>query len=96
MKNFNDFLNQIGFELYAFFGGLAGAFVSQKGKKKTFYERFTAVLSGGLIANYLTPLFLDFINLGERGAYGMAFILGFMGMAAVENFISYLQNRFEK
>ena len=96
MKNFNDFLHQIGFELYAFFGGIAGAFVSQKGKQKTFYERFTAILSGGLIANYMTPLFLDVINLGERGGYGMAFILGFMGMSAVELVINYLHKRFDK
>lgn len=96
MKNINEFLQNIGFEVAAFIGGIAGAFVSTSKKKKSFLERLTAVLSGGLIANYLTPVFIAVLPLGEGGDYGMAFILGFMGMSSVEFVIDYLQGKFDK
>ena len=88
-------LKALGFEIAVFFAGLAGAWVStNKAKNLTRLERISAVFSGGFIANYLTPMFTEILNTSENTRYGVAFIVGYIGMKSVEYIIDYIHQKF--
>jgi uncharacterized membrane protein len=90
-------LKALGFEMAMFLAGLAGAWVStNRNKHLTTLERVSAVFSGGFIANYVTPIFTSILNFSESTMYGMAFIVGYIGMKSVEYIIDYIHEKFEK
>lgn len=84
----------LGFELAVFIAGLAGALVSSSKLKLSAWERVTAVLSGGFIANYLTPFFGNVLNFSENTNYGIGFLIGYIGMRSVEYAIDYIHEKF--
>jgi ABC-type Co2+ transport system permease subunit len=96
LKILHDFFAEFGIQIGTFFTGVFGAFVSNSRKSMTRWEKFTAILSGGFVANYVTPLFLSILNLSEEAGYGLAFIVGFMGMTAVEIVINYIHKKLER
>lgn len=78
-------LEQMGIKTILFIAGIAGGITSLKKKSDlSWWERFLAVLSGGFTANYLTPLAAEWINLSQNTHYGLAFLLGYGGLASVE------------
>jgi hypothetical protein len=86
---FIEALKYIGIEAPIFIAGSSGAVVFlTKNTKMTKSQQFLTVLSGGLSANYLTPLAGDWLHLDSRVLYGVAFLLGYSGMKAVEILIS--------
>jgi hypothetical protein len=85
----------VGFEIALFLAGIFGAFVSQKAKKMSTWERLSTILGGGFIANYITPIFLDILNISERTSYGMAFIVGYLGLKSIEMVIDFIKDRFK-
>ncbi len=89
-----EFLKLIGIETPVFIAGSSGAIVFlTKNNKMTKIQQFCTVLSGGLSANYLTPLVGDWMNLDNRVLYGVAFLLGYSGMKGVELIILELKSR---
>jgi energy-converting hydrogenase Eha subunit A len=89
-------LKAIGFEVAMFLAGLAGAWVStNKQKSLTNLERVSAVFSGGLIANYITPVFVNLLNFTESTTYGVAFIVGYIGMKSVEYVIEIIHRKLD-
>lgn len=81
----------MGFEIFLMIAGFMGALVNvSRDKNLTIVEKALTVISGGLIANYITPLILDWIKAGESARYGMAFIMGYMGLKSVEFAIDWL------
>jgi hypothetical protein len=95
-KAVSEVLAFFSIQLGMFFAGLFGAFVSTSKKELRMWERITSILSGGFIANYLTPMFLSVMNFNDETGYGMAFIVGYLGMTAVEWSIDFIHNRFKK
>lgn len=84
----------IGFELILFIAGLAGAFVNLSKKESlTLIERITSVICGGLIANYLTPVFINFLDASTSISHGIAFILGYSGLKSVEYIIDHIHKK---
>lgn len=80
-----DALKYIGIEAPVFMAGSSGAIVFlQKKGNMTKMQQFLTVLSGGLSANYLTPLAGDWFHLDHKVLYGVAFLLGYSGMKSVE------------
>lgn len=78
-------LEQLGIKTAVLIAGIAGGIASLKRKSDlNFWERFLAVLTGGFTANYLTPLAAEWINLSTNTHYGLAFLLGYGGLASVE------------
>jgi hypothetical protein len=59
-------------------------------------QRFLTTLSGGLSANYLTPIVANWFNLDPSVLYGIAFLLGYSGMKSVELILSIFQNKVKK
>lgn len=80
-----DLLKTIGIETATFIAGASGAVtLLSKSKKMSKSQQFFTVLSGGLSANYLTPLAISLMGLSGNVVYGIAFILGYSGMKSVE------------
>ncbi len=86
-----------GIEIGLIFAGIAGAFVSLPKKKAlTFVEKVFVVFSGGAIANYLTPVFADWMNAGDQSKYGMGFLVGYLGLKSIELSIDYVKSKFKQ
>ncbi len=92
--NIIESLKYIGLEVPVFLAGTSGAIVFlSKSSNMTHSQRFLTVLSGGLSANYLTPLVGNWLNLGNEVLYGVAFLLGFSGMETVKLLIRLLTKK---
>ena len=93
MEKITLFLELLGIKYVLFISGIAGGVVSlDKRKQLNWFEKFTAVLSGGFAANYLTPLITSWLSFTDDVRYGIGFIIGYGGLKLVE--LVYL--RFEK
>ena len=80
-----QFLEQLGIKSIIFIAGIAGGIASLTKKTKlSKWEKFISILTGGFTANYLTPLAAEWVDLSENTHYGMAFLLGYGGLASVE------------
>lgn len=91
------FLKYIGIESQTFIAGMSGAVVFlTKSKNMTRTQQFLTVLSGGLSANYLTPVVANWFNLNPSVLYGIAFLLGYSGMKSVELLISVFYKKINK
>lgn len=77
----SNFLEEHGIHLGLIMAGLSGAFLSiSVNNKLSPWQKVVVVLSGAATANYLTPLVLKYINLGDETQYGLAFLVGFSGL----------------
>lgn len=91
------FLKNIGIESQTFIAGMSGAVVFlTKSKNMTRTQQFLTVLSGGLSANYLTPVVANWFNLNPSVLYGIAFLLGYSGMKSVELLINIFYKKIKK
>lgn len=92
------FLQEIGIEVIVFIAGLAGGITSltTKPKNMTRSQQFLSVLAGGFTANYLTPLTGHWLNLSDNSLYGVAFLLGYSGLKAVELLMKKFHSNIEK
>lgn len=87
------FLHEIGIDIALMIAGLSGGLVSlRKDEKLTMWQKIFTVISGGLIATYLTPIIVPLIEklIGENSniAYGAGFVIGYMGLKSIEYVIS--------
>lgn len=91
------FLKGLGIGFEYVLAGLFGALASvSKDKQMTFLEKFISIIVGGAVANYLTPLLVDWMKAGENTQYGIAFILGYTGLKSVEWIIDKFKSKLEK
>lgn len=80
-----EILHDYGIDLAIIVAGVMGGFVAMSSKKGVgFWGKVASVVSGGAVANYLTPLIADWLDWSNSSRYGLAFLLGFMGLKAVE------------
>jgi hypothetical protein len=94
IQEITQWFKLMGFEIFLMIAGFMGALVNvSRDKNLTIVEKALTVVSGGLIANYITPLILDWIKAGESARYGMAFIMGYMGLKSVEFAIDWLHRK---
>ena len=98
MPQFNgiiiQYLKEFGISTEIFIAGMSGAVVFlTKSNKMTMSERLITTISGGLSANYLTPLVANWLNLDPSILYGIAFLLGYSGMKSVEIILNELQKK---
>ena len=80
-----QFLDTIGIKVSLIMSGFAGGLASVDRKQKvSFWAKFISLISGGLSANYLTPLVGDMLSLKESSMFGLAFMVGYGGLKFVE------------
>ena len=89
------YLDDFGIHLALVIAGMFGAFVMM-GKKEelNFWHKLVSVISGGGVANYLTPLVFDLVNLPQDIQYGVGFILGYFGLESVKFILHKLKDKY--
>jgi lipoprotein signal peptidase len=95
--DFFKHLDDYGLHVALIISGAFGAFVMM-GKKKelTLAQAIVAIISGGAIANYLTPVVFEWVNLPESTRYGLGFLLGTGGLESVKWAIFKLKDKYGK
>lgn len=76
-------INVIWMHLNYLLAGSAGAACTLTGCRNI-YVAVWAIIKGGLIAHYLTPLFMYFLRLSHDLELATAFFIGIMGMRGVK------------
>jgi hypothetical protein len=81
-----EFLMDLGFNIGLAMSGLLGSLVTiwRSKKKMNVKEQAISMIAGTLSANYLTPLVISFMDLKDNTQFGVAFVVGFGGLKAVE------------
>jgi len=81
-----EFLMDLGFNIGLALSGLLGSIVTiwRSKKKMNIKEQALSLIAGTLSANYLTPLVISFMDLKDNTQFGVAFVVGFGGLKAVE------------
>ncbi len=81
-----EFLMDLGFNIGLAMSGLLGSLVTiwRSKKKMNVKEQALSMIAGTLSANYLTPLVISFMDLKDSTQFGVAFVVGFGGLKAVE------------
>lgn len=97
MEKIIIFLEDHGIHFGLLMAGLSGAFLSiSVNNNLTPWQKWVVIVSGAATANYLTPLVLEYINLGQNTQYGLAFLVGFSGLKFVEWMIVKITNGIQK
>jgi hypothetical protein len=91
---FIKWLKLFGINFGLYIAGLFGAYVNTNTMKDLLpYERAGLILSGGLCANYITPVLIDWMAMGENTQFGMAFIIGYMGLTSIAYTVTFIKDR---
>ena len=92
-----DLLREWGIDLPLIMAGFSGGFATLiRNKGLNWAEKAAILSSGGLTANYITPLVAEFINVSENSYLGMAFFVGFGGLKFTEKVFEIIHVRIEK
>ena len=90
-------LEHFGIHMALIMAGVFGSIVSISHKiELNRTQRYLAMLSGGIIANYLTPVIFEYININENTQYGFACMLGFSGYEGMKWIIDRLKKKYTK
>lgn len=85
VEDFLKYLNEWGIHIALIIAGAVGAFVRMgKEDQLTFWQKTVVILSGGAVANYITPLVFHFVNITEDLQFGTAFLIGFWGQQSAK------------
>jgi hypothetical protein len=79
-------LKEYGIDIAFLCAGLFGAVLTTgKDAARNLGSTISSLVAGAAAANYLTPVVVQFVKVeGERTQYAIAFLLGFVGLRAVE------------
>lgn len=79
-------LKEYGIDIALLAAGLFGAVLTtSKNAARNLGSTISSLVAGAAAANYLTPVVVQFAKIdGERTQYAIAFLLGFVGLRAVE------------
>lgn len=85
----------LGLILAGFFGALILALST---KNQTPGKAITSIFAGTICANYLTPIALNFVPnyIQENGKYATAFVMGFIGLKALELIYELVSDKIKK
>ena len=79
------FLEETGVSIWLMVSGFFGALLALKDKKGlTKRDKVISVLSGMLIANYVTPLVFEYLKINNGAIGGIAFLLGYSGLELIK------------
>ena len=86
-EDFNG-LKEYGIDVGLLISGLFGAILlTSKGSAMNLTRTVSSLVGGAASANYITPIVVSMANLdNSHYHYGIAFLLGFLGLRGVEHF----------
>lgn len=81
-------LKEYGLDVGLLVSGLFGAILlTSKGSAMNLGRTFSSLVGGAASANYITPVIISIAKLdNQHFNYGVAFLLGFLGLKGVEYF----------
>lgn len=95
MDKINAILQEYGINLALMIAGGFGGLMSLRRKENlSKSEKVGTVLAGMFISNYLTPIVLEFVDMGPN--YGVGFIVGFLGYEALNWVLIYVHSKFTR
>lgn len=86
-KNMID-LKQYGIDIGLLISGLFGSILlTSKKSSRNIGRTISSLVGGAASANYITPILIAFAKIdGTHYQYGIAFLLGFLGLKGIEYF----------
>lgn len=84
----SDTLKAYGIDVGLLISGLFGAILlTSKGSAMNITRTLSSLIGGAASANYITPIVVNVANLNDTHYhYGIAFLLGFLGLKGIEHF----------
>lgn len=82
-----QFLKDCGIDVGLLISGLFGAILllSKEKNSKSWSQTLFGLIGGAASANYLTPMVINIMNLEQIDfQFGIAFLLGFLGLKGIE------------
>ncbi len=81
-------LKQYGIDIGLLISGLFGSILlTSKTSSKNIGRTISSLVGGAASANYITPILIGFAKIdGTHYQYGIAFLLGFLGLKGIEYF----------
>lgn len=81
-------LNEYGIDVGLLISGLFGAILlTSKDSAKNYGKTISSLVGGAASANYIAPVVITFTKLSDNHyQYGIAFLLGFLGLKGIEYF----------
>ena len=89
LNEIRQFLKSCGIDFGLLISGLSGAILLlSKSGAQSFSKTMFGLIGGAASANYLTPLVIKIMKIDEglNFNYGIAFLLGFLGLRGIEYF----------
>jgi hypothetical protein len=78
-------LKNNGIDPSLFLAGAMGGFVKNGSERElSVWERIFIICSGAASATYLTPLIASLVGWNNEHLYGLAFVVGYLGLSLVE------------
>jgi len=95
VNELNDWLKHQGLDISLLLAGIFGSLlrVSNQKEPMSIQRKFVLLFSGGGTSAYIAPIFIELLNIGEHTQYGIAFIIGVMGMNAVDLLIGRIEGK---
>jgi len=85
MEYLKRILEDFGLSLPLLIAGAVGGFIHSTQKEDlSFVEKFTIILVGAFIANYIGPMVANFLSIKQTYEVGFSFILGFIGIEVLQ------------
>jgi hypothetical protein len=92
---FIDDAKKAGFDFMLLIAGMSGFVFKKKKTKQSFLKNLVDILSGGVTAMCITPMFIELLNLKMHVAIGLGYIIGRMGDQAPDLIIRLIRNKFK-
>lgn len=97
MDKIIDLLEDLGIHIALIIAGIFGSLLSLEDREGlTSWQKIAVFLSGGAIANYMTPALIDWADVNQNVMFGLAFILGFSGLKGMKYLILKIKCRYNK
>jgi hypothetical protein len=88
-------LTEFGINMSLMMAGLFGALIFVAGKKNVNIKAsIVGVVSGTFSANYLTPLVINIFGITQNLQFGIAFLLGYLGLKGMERVFIKAQEKY--
>jgi hypothetical protein len=89
-----DLLKELGIDVPLIMAGFSGGLATLlKNKTLKWSEKALVLGSGGVSANYVTPLLAEFLNVSQNTFLGLAFFVGFGGLKFVEAIFEFIHEK---
>jgi len=90
-----EYLEDFGIHIGLVIAGLFGAYFAVSiNRELSAWQKVTVIISGAATANYLAPVVFEYLSIGDKSQFGLAFLVGFSGLKSVEWIIVKFKDKY--